>query len=303
MVELVYRAPVEDAIARGLLSAKTDLDATRAAVADVLRRRLAALQVDGRVTVDERRGLVVSVPETAAAQPELRRFLTAEHLVEFSALVPAEGTDAFDLRAERAQLIGWLERPGIRERVAATPRLIEQFHHLPADDGGPLRANGIRWRAHRIRVRRGQFLPALSTDRPDAAVPLFSPAEHAAGPTGPDATLIELLATDRTTPAFHASDFAEDGFVDTVQPDGTHGLGYRVIDDRLRAYRNWTAALEDHPMLIAIADEVVLTPIVSSPIYGSGLLHGIPDSERTLLTRAMRHARAPLPLALLPVDR
>ena len=213
--------------------------------------------------------------------------------LEFRVLAD-HSTRGATLREDRKRLQKWLQGTATLQLLRANPNTVRRFNLLAVAAGGPLRRD-IAWIPHAVRqssTTPGMWGHAFCRDATTEvlAVPLFSEAEYAAGPTVARAQLVELLAVDMRERWFDGRDVDASRLrVDEVE--GQPALAYELLESRRGAFRGWTKRLETRYLALIVGGTIRMAPRIGAAHTGWGkLTGGLTKAELDALASDLRGA-------------
>lgn len=307
---VTLKIDVEDAIARGELSPKSDPDALAKQAVEVLQARLLVFARTATMAVHGHE-VVLSWPgATRERLLGLARLLSQRHRLEIRALAKSDDREdgvSFDMAEECRRLKAWLSDPAHRQRVQQHPEAIEAFDALPTERGGPA-SRCLRWAPHPIRPSASDpkvwdFSFASSEQ---GVVPAFSPQEYARGPRAEEAPfLVELFPINMHEEHFTGADIDPATVARTPDPTtGQPALLYQLKNEQANRYADFSAKYLHEPSAILVDGVVREAPIFQARIYGQGLLSGdFSAQELDGLAQSIRVSDSlPVPVTVVAAD-
>ena len=283
---LVYELPL-DALQRSLRdNPREDLEQLLARSASSLQQRVAAVPGTGvQVTRGEATTFTVVFAEAAAGDvARVRALLENPGRLEMRMIADGDYSKDgvhFDLALEKQRVQRWLDDGG-RDRVQRDPRRIDEYRGADKN---------VRWFVHRVwpsTERAGHWSVRYADIAPLAAstVAAYTDGEWNDGAIPADVQarpveqrfLVEFVLVNLHEQHFGETDL-EAASVGVTTDLGTAAVDYRLRDDKVAEYADFSEQYIGKCCAVIWNDEVRVAPRFESRIPGRGRISGLSPAE------------------------
>ncbi|MBK8976422.1 MAG: protein translocase subunit SecD [Planctomycetes bacterium] len=290
--QLIYEMDIDEAKAQGLIPESASEEQVGQIVDEtvgIISERIDPTgQLEANVVRRGEAGILIELPEIGEEDARLiQSRIESLGRLEFR-MVAYQGYDkdgvTFDLADESQRLKTWLEEPTHRDLVREDPQAISVFNALPADSGGP-KSDALRWYPHLVE-------PSVDNEavwgRSFALMGLYDsvqafdatefnggriPESMLALPKA-ERRLVEFVPVNMHETHFEGEHLDVSAIRATLDDQGRPAIAYRMREDKLDAYADWSDEFTGQSSAIILNGEVDSAPRFINRIYGNAQITG-----------------------------